>query len=787
MVKGAHTNKIDKRFLLFEVISSLGGLILLKSQESHHRWQMWIAVIALAILFSFSGAKLGADEWINPVGSWESLELTSTDHAWGPYGPTPRSFGRSGAITYDGKIVYVDRVWTSDPEVAPCSVPPNYDNEIMIELLLRYVEGAPVINSGIYGSVLELGEEDTTCEELWNIWIESLCQYHGKLYAGINCMQGVGYNDYRRLLYVSASRSQGSYTSPPIQFTRLSETKSVVVDALAPGQQHLQKEDAASSGSSTSPTSLRILFRTAKNKEELLDKCFHNILKIEENNHSNHSIRFSPEDTWFQYKVEMTTEDPRLTPVLKRLEFSNNTEILFFDDFNTEGLGGTEYGVVTNLSPGELVLDNIYGATDNRTDLNVSFIEVGQVPNTPPPHWFAELGNPFVSNDYPYGGVISMIPFIQGDVDVLIISVGGYEGPGQATSAGQFVTYDYGTDTFGIFQNNYSDTAEGWWNEGSGFLYPFGDSGMIVNPTVDLKTSPNYEGYHLFYYDDVNDELAWTLGLGALATDKELIIHGEHNYFTYEFNDRLLVSRNAGVWTREFPSTIEGHVATEETDWEDDPLIETTGLPVNKSNMINYNGYLVMPVNEKIGTTVFERMAAYSSIEPGFEDYKILDPFPKGINDGSGYGGSWNMLEYMGRLIAINSRHPDLHLYYTKTVSCEYTCNPISGTVPFQTAMNISVLNHYTEQSRTVEMEIDVTLGNQTIIDNWKSGSTNLSPHESYEQSWAQSIPALGSVIGDNHYLMKVADVTPAPYNQPPYPPSGDTASSECVITATAP
>lgn len=57
----------------------------------------------------------------------------------------------------------------------------------------------------------------------------------------------------------------------------------------------------------------------------------------------------------------------------------------------------------------------------------------------------------------------------------------------------------------------------------------------------------------------------------------------------------------------------------------------------------------------------------------------------------------------------------------------------------------------------------------------------------SFASAWNQSIPALGTVIGDNLFALAAEDVTPAPWNQPPYPPSGDTAAASCMVTGVAP
>jgi hypothetical protein len=62
-----------------------------------------------------------------------------------------------------------------------------------------------------------------------------------------------------------------------------------------------------------------------------------------------------------------------------------------------------------------------------------------------------------------------------------------------------------------------------------------------------------------------------------------------------------------------------------------------------------------------------------------------------------------------------------------------------------------------------------------------------VAPGDSYVTSWVQNIPALGTVIGDNLFALVVEDVTPPPYNQPPYPAAGDTAEANCTVMGIAP
>jgi hypothetical protein len=58
---------------------------------------------------------------------------------------------------------------------------------------------------------------------------------------------------------------------------------------------------------------------------------------------------------------------------------------------------------------------------------------------------------------------------------------------------------------------------------------------------------------------------------------------------------------------------------------------------------------------------------------------------------------------------------------------------------------------------------------------------------DSYASSWNQTIPALTAVLGSNLFQLVAEDVTPAPYNQPPYPPAGDTDTSSCTVIGIAP
>lgn len=121
------------------------------------------------------------------------------------------------------------------------------------------------------------------------------------------------------------------------------------------------------------------------------------------------------------------------------------------------------------------------------------------------------------------------------------------------------------------------------------------------------------------------------------------------------------------------------------------------------------------------------------------------------------------------------------------TVSASLSCLPSSGTVPFATGMQVMLTNLYSGQSRRVAGRLDVLLAGGANYGNWRAGYTNLGPGESWSASWNTTIPALGSVIGENSFTLVAVDVTPSPFNQPPYPPDGDSDQAVCLVTGVAP
>jgi len=122
----------------------------------------------------------------------------------------------------------------------------------------------------------------------------------------------------------------------------------------------------------------------------------------------------------------------------------------------------------------------------------------------------------------------------------------------------------------------------------------------------------------------------------------------------------------------------------------------------------------------------------------------------------------------------------------TDTVTALINANPGAGTLPFVSQFTAQ-LGNLTSENRRVAGRINVTVANGTPYFNWRAGWTNLSPAEVFTSIWNQNFPSLGALVGDNVFTLLGEDVTPAPYNQPPFQPSGDTDSDSTTITGTAP
>jgi len=187
--------------------------------------------------------------------------------------------------------------------------------------------------------------------------------------------------------------------------------------------------------------------------------------------------------------------------------------------------------------------------------------------------------------------------------------------------------------------------------------------------------------------------------------------------------------------------------------------------------------------------TIWEINAAAGTMVITDSDDQLYGPrtvdYIYGSNDIYG-GNDWVILDlYPGS---------DAHINYavclagsTGTVSADIVCTPSFGTLPFITQMTATLTNNFTGTARRLAGLINLTLANGFYQANWKSGHATVAPGGSQAYSWNQFIPHWMSTTGTNICELVAEDVTPAPYNQPPYPPSGDTDDDSCAVMGIAP
>jgi len=119
---------------------------------------------------------------------------------------------------------------------------------------------------------------------------------------------------------------------------------------------------------------------------------------------------------------------------------------------------------------------------------------------------------------------------------------------------------------------------------------------------------------------------------------------------------------------------------------------------------------------------------------------------------------------------------------YSNTIRSELSCVPTSGGLPFTSSLTIRISNLSNNHIRKMAGRLDLTLADGNKYPSWRTGFTNINPDASYISTWPQYIPALSSLIGVNTFTLFGVDVTPPPYNHPPYPPSGFTATDSCIV-----
>ncbi|MCP4248456.1 MAG: hypothetical protein GY778_15520, partial [bacterium] len=122
-----------------------------------------------------------------------------------------------------------------------------------------------------------------------------------------------------------------------------------------------------------------------------------------------------------------------------------------------------------------------------------------------------------------------------------------------------------------------------------------------------------------------------------------------------------------------------------------------------------------------------------------------------------------------------------------QVISVSLTCIPDAGTLVFQTMLSLELTNLTVNQTRRIAGRRDVIRADGSVLTYWRHGWVNLPAGTSYARSWPLLLPPRQSMVGQNRFALIGEDVTPVPYNQPPYPAAGDTMVDSCTIAAAAP
>jgi len=115
------------------------------------------------------------------------------------------------------------------------------------------------------------------------------------------------------------------------------------------------------------------------------------------------------------------------------------------------------------------------------------------------------------------------------------------------------------------------------------------------------------------------------------------------------------------------------------------------------------------------------------------------------------------------------------------TLNSFLVCHPTSGTLPLSIQI-ISTTYNQTAHPRLCYGRVDLQTAGGLYMAGISAGEFNLPPGvgEFYTVSWIKPLAARIPHVGLNHYHLLVVDVSPPPYNQPPYPPAGGWDTAQC-------
>jgi len=406
--------------------------------------------------------------------------------------------------------------------------------------------------------------------------------------------------------------------------------------------------------------------------------------------------------------------------------------------------------------------------------------------------------------------------------------------PSVATSpAGVYVVYSkkqYHSPTSEIYFSRSTDSGDTWsaTTQGDMIISSFAGQYHADDPSIVVDSDDNLYVAYISHSSDVGASsiqriniskssdygITWSAVANevAVSTDFRSIgsvdvcvtsdnsIHvlwsGNNNLFP-PFNYQIFYSKSTDggiTWTGQTTNTLVSYNQT--------PFISARN--VNVSSDMNGNICAVWDEKTKVGSTLSSEIMNSISTDGGStwsgESVDDVVSYPDPGNVKNAYtpdvvsigNNTWLVIwSEFEKAHQVTSNNYELYVsasgFLCDSVSCKYECDPTIGILPFSTIMSISNTNEYPYFTRVISSSVNVTLPNGSQIPNWKSGYGNYQAFETKLTSWNQAIPDLPSFVGDSLYELVSVDVTPAPYNQPPYLSSGDMCSDSCNIVGLPP
>jgi len=104
-----------------------------------------------------------------------------------------------------------------------------------------------------------------------------------------------------------------------------------------------------------------------------------------------------------------------------------------------------------------------------------------------------------------------------------------------------------------------------------------------------------------------------------------------------------------------------------------------------------------------------------------------------------------------------------------ETLTALLSCTPSTVILPSSTHVGVKVENTG-NTPRIFAGNLALTLADGHSFPQWRQGLISLAPNETQMVNWNHPVPAYQSLVGSNSLALTWMDITPPPFNQPPYP-----------------